>query len=87
MYKINGILKLESLETKIIKFIYGVKLVRFEASNQQIKELFSNTTLDDAKRGINASYDGDRSITTDRWETARRVGMLTGITQLSHHFC
>ena len=88
MYKIKGKLKLISLETRSIVFYSENKPVRFKAeSKQQIRELFSNTSFEQAKEGINASFDGETSITTDRWETARRVGLLSGISQLSHHFC
>lgn len=84
---IKGKLKLESEKSGTMIFEGAGRKQKFGSTPTILKQLFCNSTIEKALKGVNASWDGDRFITTDQWELKRTSGMLSGVKPLSKHFC
>lgn len=86
----RGTLRIESLEEGLMIFISddGSLKQRIKSSKEDFRKWFCNSTLEQAEKGVRASYDGGNNLMTDQWDTYRRAKFLGGCNfQLSHHFC
>ena len=60
----------------------------FQSDREGFRKWFCNSSLDQAKTGVAATYDGKNYLMTDQWDTLRRAQFMgKGDYQLSHHFC
>ena len=86
----KGILKITSLEKYEMEFISddGELEQPFLSSKEDFRKWFCNSSLEQAKIGVRATYDGKNNLMTNQWDTRRRAQSMSGMDfKLSHHFC
>lgn len=87
----KGILKITCIEKSLLLFISddgGLKQP-IQSTKAHIKKWFCSSSLDQAKRGIEATWDCEtHKLMTEDWRIMRVNNFLGGVDwQLSHHFC
>jgi hypothetical protein len=63
------------------------RVFNFQADKAGIRKWFCNSSLERAKKGVPASYKEGGDLWTDEWHTRCAGELLSGTSQLSHHFC